>query len=634
MPAPIHAKVVIIGSGPAGYTAAIYAARAMLEPVLIHGIQPGGQLTITTDVENYPGFADVIQGPWLMEQMEKQAAHVGTKIVTDLVTKLETAQRPFRLTCDSGDVYLAETVILATGAQARWLGLPSEEKFKGFGVSACATCDGFFYRGKEVIVVGGGNTAVEEALFLTNFASLVTIVHRRDHFRAERILQERLFKNPKIKVVWDSAIDEIRGAEKPAKVTHVRLKNVKTGALTELPADGVFIAIGHAPATELVLGQVKLKPSGYVEVAPNSTATSVPGLFAAGDVADGNLRQAVTAARPRLHPGRAGGRTPFRAARERTGGRGMKNRKLPRTRDGFTDMDWDKLKVFHAAAEAGSFTHAGEQLGLSQSAVSRQVSALEQELSVSLFHRHARGLILTEQGDLLFRTAHDVFMQLQAARAKLTDSRERPSGDLKITTPPALGINWLIPRLQEFTALYPEIRISMIVTDEDLDLSMREADVAIRTRKPTQPDLIQRKLFSIGFHAYCSPEYIKRFGTPRTLDDLDAHRIITLSDAQVQPHLQNRNWLIEAGRNGSGPREAYFRVNNILGLVRACQQGLGIAALPDYLVEENNRLVQLFGESDSIQLDTYFVYPEELKTVARVQVFRDFVVSKAQRWPS
>ena len=219
MQAPIHAKVVIIGSGPAGYTAAIYAARAMLEPVLIQGIQPGGQLTITTDVENYPGFADVIQGPWLMEQMEKQAAHVGTRIRTDLVTKLELARRPFRLTCDSGDVYLAETVILATGAQARWLGMPSEEKFKGFGVSACATCDGFFYRGKEVIVVGGGNTAVEEALFLTNFASQVTVVHRRDHFRAERILQERLFKHPKIKVVWDSVLDEICGAEAPSKVT-------------------------------------------------------------------------------------------------------------------------------------------------------------------------------------------------------------------------------------------------------------------------------------------------------------------------------------------------------------------------------------------------------------------------------
>ena len=296
MSAPVHAKVVIIGSGPAGYTAAIYAARAMLEPVLIQGLQTGGQLTITTDVENYPGFADVIQGPWLMEQMEKQALHVGTKIVSDLVTKLETAQRPFRLTCDSGDVYLADTVILATGAQARWLGLPSEAKFQGGGVSACATCDGFFYRGKEVIVVGGGNTAVEEALYLTNHASQVTIVHRRDHFRAERILQERLFRHPKIKVIWDSAVDEICGTENPNKVTHVRLKNVKTGALTDVKADGVFIAIGHAPATELVKDQVKLKPSGYVEVAPNSTATSVPGLFAAGDVADETYRQAVTAA--------------------------------------------------------------------------------------------------------------------------------------------------------------------------------------------------------------------------------------------------------------------------------------------------------------------------------------------------
>lgn len=296
MSAPVHAKVVIIGSGPAGYTAAIYAARAMLEPILIQGIQPGGQLTITTDVENYPGFADVIQGPWLMEQMEKQAVHVGTKIVTDLVTKLETGQRPFRLTCDSGDVYLAEAVILATGAQARWLGLPSETKFQGGGVSACATCDGFFYRNKEVVVVGGGNTAVEEALYLTNHASQVTIVHRRDHFRAERILQERLFKHPKIKVVWNSAVDEICGTENPNKVTHVRLKNVKTGTLTDVPTDGVFVAIGHAPATELVKGQVKLKPSGYVEVAPNSTATSVPGLFAAGDVADETYRQAVTAA--------------------------------------------------------------------------------------------------------------------------------------------------------------------------------------------------------------------------------------------------------------------------------------------------------------------------------------------------
>src|SRR5947207_6572269 len=240
MPAPIHAKVVLIGSGPAGYTAAIYAARAMLEPVLIQGIQPGGQLTITTDVENYPGFADVIQGPWLMEQMEKQAAHVGTKLVTDHVNKLELMLRPFRLTCDSGDVYLAETVVLATGAQARWLGIPSEEKFKGFGVSACATCDGFFYRGKEVLVIGGGNTAVEEALFLTNFASKVTIVHRRDHLRAERILQERLYQNPKISVLWNTVLDDVRGQDNPLNVTGAALRNVKTGARSERAADGVF----------------------------------------------------------------------------------------------------------------------------------------------------------------------------------------------------------------------------------------------------------------------------------------------------------------------------------------------------------------------------------------------------------
>jgi thioredoxin reductase (NADPH) len=291
-----HAKVVIIGSGPAGYTAAIYAARAMLEPVLIQGIQPGGQLTITTDVENYPGFADVIQGPWLMEQMQKQAAHVGTRMVTDHVTKVELAARPFRLTCDSGDVYLAETLILATGAQARWLELPSEQKFKGYGVSACATCDGFFYRGKEVVVIGGGNTAVEEALFLANFASKVTVVHRRDSFRAERILQDRLAKNPKIEVIWDSALEEVHGSESPLKVNAITLKNVKTRATTRKAIDGVFIAIGHTPASELVAGQVDMKPSGYIKTAPFSTATSVPGVFAAGDVTDDVYRQAVTAA--------------------------------------------------------------------------------------------------------------------------------------------------------------------------------------------------------------------------------------------------------------------------------------------------------------------------------------------------
>jgi len=290
-----HAKVVIIGSGPAGYTAAIYAARAMLEPVLIQGIQPGGQLTITTDVENYPGFADVIQGPWLMEQMQKQAEHVGTRIVTDHVSKVDLARRPFRLECDSGDRYVADSVIIATGAQARWLELPSEQKFKGYGVSACATCDGFFYRGKDVLVIGGGNTAVEEALFLTNFAAKVTVVHRRDHFRAEKILQDRLFKNPKISVIWDSVLEEVAGDESPLKVKGVILRNVKTNAKTERRADGVFIAIGHTPASELFAGQVQMKHAGYIKTAI-STATSVPGVFAAGDVTDDVYRQAVTAA--------------------------------------------------------------------------------------------------------------------------------------------------------------------------------------------------------------------------------------------------------------------------------------------------------------------------------------------------
>jgi thioredoxin reductase (NADPH) len=292
----IHRKVVIIGSGPAGYTAAIYAARAMLEPLLLQGIQPGGQLTITTDVENYPGFADVIQGPWLMEQMQKQAEHVGTTIVTDAVTGVDLKQRPFRLTCDSGDVYLADSLIIATGAQARWLDLPSEQTFKGYGVSACATCDGFFYRNKEVIVVGGGNTAVEEALFLTNFASKVTVVHRRDAFRAEKILQDRLFKHPKIDVVWNSVLEDVLGAENPLKVNRVKLRNVKTGAVSERAVDGVFIAIGHQPASELFAGQVQMKPSGYIVTADRSTATSVPGVFAAGDVTDDIYRQAVTAA--------------------------------------------------------------------------------------------------------------------------------------------------------------------------------------------------------------------------------------------------------------------------------------------------------------------------------------------------
>lgn len=296
MTTPRHAKVLILGSGPAGYTAAIYAARAMLKPLMIQGIQPGGQLTITTEVENYPGFAEAIQGPWLMEQMEAQARHVGTEIVMDHITKVDLKSRPYRLEADSGDHYTCDVLIICTGAQARWLGIPSEETFKGHGVSACATCDGFFYRGKEVIVVGGGNSAVEEAIFLTNFATKVTVVHRRNEFRAERIMQDRLFKNPKIEVIWDSAIDEILGEANPKSVTGVRLKNVKTGATSERKADGVFIAIGHAPATEMFKGQLELKDSGYIIVKPGTASTGIPGVFAAGDVTDDTYRQAVTAA--------------------------------------------------------------------------------------------------------------------------------------------------------------------------------------------------------------------------------------------------------------------------------------------------------------------------------------------------
>jgi DNA-binding transcriptional LysR family regulator len=293
-------------------------------------------------------------------------------------------------------------------------------------------------------------------------------------------------------------------------------------------------------------------------------------------------------------------------------------------------MDWDKLKVFHAAAEAGSFTHAGDHLGLSQSAVSRQVSALESELSVPLFHRHARGLILTEQGELLFRTAHDVLMKLESVRTRLTDSREKPNGELRVTTTVGLGINWLTPRLGEFLDLYPEIRVTLITSDEELDLAMREADVALRIRQPVQPDLIQRKLFSVRFHAYASPEYLKRFGTPRSTEELDNHRVIVMGGA-VPTYMQNVKWLLDAGRNGKD-RKPWLVINNIHGLMRAAQRGIGIAMLPDYIVEENGGLVQLFGELDGFNFDTYFVYPEELKSVARIQVFRDFLVAKAQRW--
>jgi thioredoxin reductase (NADPH) len=291
-----HTRLLIIGAGPAGYTAAIYAARANLAPILVQGLQPGGQLTITTDVENYPGFADVIQGPWLMEQMQKQAEHVGTKIIGDIIVSCDLSRRPFLCLGDSGDTYVAESIVICTGAQARWLGLPSEEKFRGAGVSACATCDGFFFRNKEVAVIGGGNTAVEEALYLTHHANRVTLIHRRDKFRAEQILQTRLFNNPKINVVWNSVVDDILGSGTPPHVTGLRLRDVKTGKFHELACDGVFVAIGHDPVTDLFKGQLALDEGGYILTKPDSTATEVPGVFAAGDVRDKIFRQAVTAA--------------------------------------------------------------------------------------------------------------------------------------------------------------------------------------------------------------------------------------------------------------------------------------------------------------------------------------------------
>ena len=291
-----HRKVVILGSGPAGYTAAVYAARASLAPMLIRGLQPGGQLSITTDVENYPGFAKAIQGPWLMEQMAEQARHVGTELVEDTIVSVDLARRPFTLLGDSGDVYKADSLVICTGAQARWLGLPSEEKLRGFGVSACATCDGFFFRGKTVAVVGGGNTAVEEALYLTNHASQVTLIHRRDALRADKTNQARLFAHPKIKVIWDSVVDEILGAGAPEAVRALKLRNLRSGATSELAIDGLFVAIGHTPATELFKGQLEMDAEGYLVTRPDSTATSVPGVFAAGDVKDKVFRQAVTAA--------------------------------------------------------------------------------------------------------------------------------------------------------------------------------------------------------------------------------------------------------------------------------------------------------------------------------------------------
>ena len=289
-------KFLIIGAGPAGYTAAIYAARANLKPILVQGMTPGGQLTITTDVENYPGFAAAVQGPWLMDQMQAQAEHVGTTVILDMIVKADLSKRPFVCTGDSGDEYVADSIAICTGAEARWLGIPGETQFRGFGVSACATCDGFFFRSKEVAVVGGGNTAVEEALYLTHHATKVTLIHRRDRLRAEKILQARLFANPKINVVWDSVLDEIVGEGKPPHVTGARIMNIRSGEASTLRCDGVFVAIGHDPVTGLFQGQLKMDEQGYLVTKPDSTATDIPGVFAAGDVKDKIFRQAVTAA--------------------------------------------------------------------------------------------------------------------------------------------------------------------------------------------------------------------------------------------------------------------------------------------------------------------------------------------------
>jgi len=297
MPETHRTKTLIVGAGPAGYTAAIYAARANLKPILVQGLQPGGQMTITTDVENYPGFADVIQGPWLMEQMQAQAQKVGTQIVFDQISKVDLGKRPFTCKADSGDVFVADTIIIATGAQARWLGLESEKKFQGHGVSGCATCDGFFFKGKEVAVVGGGNTAMEEALYLTHHATKVTMIHRRDAFRGEKILHDRVKNNPKIAVIWDSVVEDVEGVEQPhLSVTGIKIKNIKTGKTQTLKIDGLFVAIGHDPATKIFKGKLKMDEGGYILTKPDSTATDVAGVFAAGDVKDKIFRQAVTAA--------------------------------------------------------------------------------------------------------------------------------------------------------------------------------------------------------------------------------------------------------------------------------------------------------------------------------------------------
>ena len=454
-----HAKILIIGSGAAGYTAAIYAARANLEPVVIRGLQPGGQLTITTEVENFPGFPDPIQGPELMERMGQQAANVGATIVDDIVSEVRLSERPFAIRCDSGDEYTADTVVICTGASARWLGMESEKRYMGFGVSACATCDGFFYRGKEVAVVGGGSTAVTEALYLANLASKVTVVHRRDELRAEKALQERLLAHPNVVVAWDSVVDEVLGGGTPPGVTGVRLKNVKTGALSDVPVDGVFIAIGHTPNTELFTAPGRDGRRGLYRHRAGVGFDQYSGRFRGGRRSGPYLSTGRDRRRHRVHGGARGGAIPCRARdlnRKAIDGmaQGREYRPTMHPRGlgaapgmGGTGgvLDWDKLRIFLAVAEAGSFTHAGETLNLSQSAVSRQISVLEESLNVSLFHRHARGLILTEQGELLHRTVREMFAKLAMTEARIRESRERPSGVLRVTTTVAFGSLWADP---------------------------------------------------------------------------------------------------------------------------------------------------------------------------------------------
>ncbi len=481
-----HVPVLIIGSGPAGYTAAIYAARAMLKPVLIAGLQQGGQLMITTDVENYPGFADIIQGPWLMEEMLKQAEHVGTEVVNDYRhrgrSRCAAVPRRRRF---SGTVYTADALIIATGAQARWLGIRQRAPVQGLRRIGLRHLRRLLLPRQGC---GRGRRrqfgAVEEALYLSNLAKTVTVVHRRGEFRAERILQERLFHKENVKVIWDTAVDEITGIQAkppmPASVTGVTLRNTRTGALTEVPTDGVFVAIGHAPAVELFVGKLKQKPNGYLWTAPDSTEHRHARRLCRGRRDRRYLPAGGDGGRAGLHGGAGSRKIPGRAwkctAKRRNNGRAEERGEV-RWRWTGTSCACSTPRPRPARSPMPP-----KRCGCRNRPISRQVSALEQELAVSLFHRHARGLILTEQGEMLFRTAHDVLMQLEAIKTRLTEAKDRPSGILRVTTTVGLGAGWLTERVPEFLELYPEVNLQLILANEELDLTMRQADCAIRLR--------------------------------------------------------------------------------------------------------------------------------------------------------